>query len=258
MSNRQAMAAADAAALSAYVRQQQRRAQRRAQREAEDEENTRLAEEVSRYFTSNPRLQYVAPAGIGRHGGVLLLRENDDKGELVRRFVVKYSLNEKEDDDLRNEYRFLKRMRGAEHVGQLIELAEASLELRSLVNAPRAETADGGQAGGAGGSGGSGGSGGGGGSGDANGSDDASGSGGAGGSDGGGNANDGNADQGNEPRRPTLALEVSSLQTSRYNIHSLPEVSLPPMLSTRIPYQAIAAATWLLLYLVAGNSSIDT
>ncbi|RYP41178.1 hypothetical protein DL767_001182 [Monosporascus sp. MG133] len=108
-------------------------------KELEDQENARLADEVASYFRSNPRLRYVEPAGIGRHGGVLLLRENDDGGRMKRRLVIKYSLNPKEDDALRNEHRWLKRLRGAEHIGQLVELADASLELVSLKNAPRSQ-----------------------------------------------------------------------------------------------------------------------
>ncbi|RYP45932.1 hypothetical protein DL768_007800 [Monosporascus sp. mg162] len=108
-------------------------------KELEDQENARLADEVASYFRSNPRLRYIEPAGIGRHGGVLLLRENDDGGRMKRRLVIKYSLNPKEDDALRNEHRWLKRLRGAEHIGQLVELADASLELVSLKNAPRSQ-----------------------------------------------------------------------------------------------------------------------
>ncbi|RYP60317.1 hypothetical protein DL770_010015 [Monosporascus sp. CRB-9-2] len=105
-------------------------------KELEDQENARLADEVASYFRGNPRLRYIEPAGIGRHGGVLLLRENDDRGRMKRRLVIKYSLNPKEDDALRNEHRWLKRLRGAEHIGQLVELADASLELVSLKNTP--------------------------------------------------------------------------------------------------------------------------
>lgn len=155
---------------------------RQKQRQQEAARSRQQADEVARYFTRSERLQYIAPAGLGRHGGCLLLRELDDDGAVARRLVVKYSLNEKEDDDLRNEYRWLQRMRGAEHIGQLIELAEASLELRSLEDAPRSENVDDGGGGGSG-------------------------------SGSGGNAdNGGNADDGNELRRPTLALEVGGPQ----------------------------------------------
>ncbi len=177
------------------------KAQRRL--EQEEVENARLADEVGRYFSSNARLRYVAPAGIGRHGGVLLLRETDDVGRLVRRLVVKYSLNEKEDDALRNEYHWLRRLRGAEHIGQLVDLDDTSLELRTLSNAPRynddgQDPADARNTGGGGGG-------------------SASGSGAVG----------QDADGQDSGRRPTLALEVSKQFSC-----SISSISIPRPLRT--------------------------
>ncbi|KAI3325931.1 hypothetical protein HD806DRAFT_488679 [Xylariaceae sp. AK1471] len=107
---------------------------------ATEEEQRRLGHEVANYFTQNPRLEFVGFAGLGRHGGALLLEEKgESKTDQGRKLVVKYSLgglsNDKQrdsDDDLRNEYRWLKMLRGAEHIVKLVDLADCSLQLPGI------------------------------------------------------------------------------------------------------------------------------
>ncbi|KAI0451612.1 hypothetical protein F5B21DRAFT_516632 [Xylaria acuta] len=57
----------------------------------------------------------------------------------ARKIIIKYSFGglalDKQsdaDEDLRNEYRWLKRLRGAEHIGQLIDMADCSLQLPGI------------------------------------------------------------------------------------------------------------------------------
>ncbi|KAI8948690.1 hypothetical protein F4801DRAFT_591686 [Xylaria longipes] len=59
----------------------------------------------------------------------------------ARKIVVKYSYGclapDKQsdaDEDLRNEYQWLKRLRGAEHIAQLIDMADCSLQLPGISN----------------------------------------------------------------------------------------------------------------------------
>ncbi|KAI0537083.1 hypothetical protein GGR58DRAFT_514046 [Xylaria digitata] len=59
----------------------------------------------------------------------------------ARKIVVKYSFGSlspdkksNADDDLRNEYQWLKRLRGAEHIGQLIDMADCSLNIPGISN----------------------------------------------------------------------------------------------------------------------------
>ncbi|KAI1383726.1 uncharacterized protein F4822DRAFT_433666 [Hypoxylon trugodes] len=104
-----------------------------------DIENIRKAADVDAvgvYFTKNPKLQYIGVAGIGRHGGALLFREWDDGDVPVRRIVVKYSLHAKVDANLRNETQWLERLRGAEHIGQIIPLADAQLDVTGTGKRP--------------------------------------------------------------------------------------------------------------------------
>ncbi|KAI1503985.1 hypothetical protein F5X99DRAFT_406361 [Biscogniauxia marginata] len=63
-------------------------------------------------------------------------REVDDAGTPVRKIVIKFSLGKISPDeqsdadfDLRNEYWFLMGLRGAEHIGQLIYLADTSIQI---------------------------------------------------------------------------------------------------------------------------------
>ncbi|KAI0157726.1 hypothetical protein GGR57DRAFT_500676 [Xylariaceae sp. FL1272] len=79
--------------------------------------------EVRDYFNSFPKFKVDKLAGLGRHGGALLLSENDDEGNRLRRIVVKFSLGQyasdeksNADEDLRNEVTWLMMLRGAEHV----------------------------------------------------------------------------------------------------------------------------------------------
>ncbi|KAI0414741.1 hypothetical protein F5X98DRAFT_377482 [Xylaria grammica] len=107
----------------------------------EEAEVRRLGAEVASQFTQNPRFKFLGNAGLGRHGGALILAEASSEGREARKIVVKYSYGSlspdeqsNADNDLRNEYMWLKRLRGAEHIGQLIDLAECSLLLPGTSN----------------------------------------------------------------------------------------------------------------------------
>lgn len=70
----------------------------------------------------------------------VLLEEKGD-GRLFRKLVIKYSLGalasdveSNADDDLRNEYRWLEMLRGAEHIVQLVPFADCSLNLPGISN----------------------------------------------------------------------------------------------------------------------------
>ncbi|KAI1756405.1 hypothetical protein F4782DRAFT_550218 [Xylaria castorea] len=106
---------------------------------ATEEEQLQLGREVAESFTRRPGVEFVGFAGLGRHGGAILLDETDDAGRLLRKLVVKYSLgaltsdrHSNADDDLRNEYRWLKMLRGAEHIVQLVPFADCSLKLPGI------------------------------------------------------------------------------------------------------------------------------
>ncbi|KAI1745095.1 hypothetical protein F4680DRAFT_467300 [Xylaria scruposa] len=108
---------------------------------ATKEQQLELGCEVSEYFTHRPGVQFVGFAGLGRHGGAILLDEKDPDGKLLRKLVIKYSLGElagdqhsNADDDLRNEYRWLEILRGAEHIVRLVPFADCSLNLPGISN----------------------------------------------------------------------------------------------------------------------------
>ncbi|KAI3334166.1 hypothetical protein F4824DRAFT_512449 [Ustulina deusta] len=105
------------------------------------EEQKALGREVAAYFTRNPGIEFVGFAGVGRHGGALILEEKDDGGELLRKLVVKYSLGDltgdpdsNADEDLRNEYHWLEKLRGAEHIIRLVYFADCSLMIPGTSN----------------------------------------------------------------------------------------------------------------------------
>ncbi|KAI1334856.1 hypothetical protein F5Y15DRAFT_420477 [Xylariaceae sp. FL0016] len=108
-----------------------------------------LGREVAENFhASNRRLHFVKSAGVGRHGGALLLQENDEDGQLLRKIIIKYSLGDRAhdqrtnpDDDLINEFKWLEQLRGAEHIAQLLDMAETSFQLR-LPGTSSRESAD--------------------------------------------------------------------------------------------------------------------
>lgn len=113
-----------------------------AAREATDEHRV-LGLEVSAYFTQNPKYKFVDFAGLGRHGGALILSEMSESDPNIefRRMVIKYSygalaVDERADADadadLRNEYYWLTRLRGAEHIVQLVPMTDCSLMLPGM------------------------------------------------------------------------------------------------------------------------------
>ncbi|KAI8948449.1 hypothetical protein F4801DRAFT_591854 [Xylaria longipes] len=108
---------------------------------ATQEEQRQLGRDAAEYFTRRPGVEFVGFAGLGRHGGALLLEEKDDNKRLIRKLVIKYSLgaltsdpHSNADDDLRNEYRWLEMLRGAEHIVQLVPFADCSLNLPGISN----------------------------------------------------------------------------------------------------------------------------
>ncbi|KAI0455945.1 hypothetical protein F5B21DRAFT_502969 [Xylaria acuta] len=108
---------------------------------ATKEQQLQLGCEVAEFFTRRPGIEFVDFAGLGRHGGALLLEEKDDQGKLSRKLVIKYSLgaltsdrHSNADDDLRNEYRWLEMLRGAEHIVRLVPFADCSLNLPGISN----------------------------------------------------------------------------------------------------------------------------
>ncbi|KAI0439779.1 hypothetical protein F4803DRAFT_25908 [Xylaria telfairii] len=113
-----------------------------AAREATEEHRV-LGLEVAAYFTQNPKYKFVDFAGLGRHGGALILSEMSESnpGAEFRRMVVKYSYgaiavdqraDADADADLRNEYYWLTKLRGAEHIVQLVPMADCSLMLPGM------------------------------------------------------------------------------------------------------------------------------
>ncbi|KAI1373279.1 hypothetical protein F4677DRAFT_462426 [Hypoxylon crocopeplum] len=104
--------------------------------DAKDAALAATADTVSQYFTSNPRLEYIGIAGIGRHGGALLFSERDSDDDEIRKIVVKYSLDVEADADLRNEHGFLQLLQGAEHIVQLIPLTETELDVTGTGRRP--------------------------------------------------------------------------------------------------------------------------
>ncbi|KAH9904274.1 hypothetical protein F4778DRAFT_780245 [Xylariomycetidae sp. FL2044] len=121
-----------------------------AQQQAREAEFKRIGDEAASFFTSAPRLKHVGYAGLGRHGGALLFNEVDASGARLRRMVIKYSFggggNDDADEHLRNEFRWLQALRGAEHIVQLLRLDEANppIELPGLAEGVRDLLAPGG------------------------------------------------------------------------------------------------------------------
>ncbi|RWA09519.1 hypothetical protein EKO27_g5574 [Xylaria grammica] len=98
-----------------------------------------LGREVAAYFTRRPEVGFIGFAGVGRHGGALRLEEKDAGGQLSRKLVVKYSLGafsgdrySDADEDLRNEYYWLERLRNAEHIVQLVPFADTSVNVPGI------------------------------------------------------------------------------------------------------------------------------
>ncbi|KAI0508450.1 hypothetical protein F5B22DRAFT_649943 [Xylaria bambusicola] len=101
----------------------------------------RLGQEVAANFTYKPRIQLQGFAGLGRHGGTIILREEASAEHEARLVVVKYSYGSlspdqqsNADNDLRNEYYWLQRLRGAEHILQLMPMADCSINLPGTSN----------------------------------------------------------------------------------------------------------------------------
>lgn len=108
---------------------------------ATKEQQKALGREVAAVFTRNPANQFLGFAGVGRHGGALILQENDAQGQMRRKAVVKYSLGELTGDeesdadaDLRNEFRWLQILRGAEHIVRLVPFADCKLTIPGMSN----------------------------------------------------------------------------------------------------------------------------
>ncbi|KAI1130343.1 hypothetical protein F5Y10DRAFT_122297 [Nemania abortiva] len=100
-----------------------------------------LGLDVAERFIQNERLTFQGFAGLGRHGGALILLEKESPDHPGRKMVVKYSYgalaidkHSNADDDLRNEYNCLKRLRGCEHIVQLIPLADCSINIPGVSN----------------------------------------------------------------------------------------------------------------------------
>ncbi|KAI0104094.1 hypothetical protein F4776DRAFT_488153 [Hypoxylon sp. NC0597] len=100
-----------------------------------NESETALANEVATYFTSQ-RLRYVDIAGLGRHGGALVFKEEDENNAEIRRIIIKYSIGEEADIDLVNEAYCLEMLRGAEHIVQIIPIDGASLNVSGTGRRP--------------------------------------------------------------------------------------------------------------------------
>ncbi|KAI0536117.1 hypothetical protein GGR58DRAFT_528644 [Xylaria digitata] len=126
------------------LRIERRREQQREQRIYSLEEQVKkqisLGQEVAAGFIArNPRLRFVDFAGLGRHGGALILEQRGERDQDLGRLVVKYSLGEytgdpysNADDDLRNEHYWLRMLKGCEHIVQLVPFADCSLNLPGI------------------------------------------------------------------------------------------------------------------------------
>lgn len=108
-----------------------------------DSEQRQLGLEVAGHFTSNPKYTFEGFAGLGRHGGALILSEQMSQGRGHRKIVIKYSYGRLSldpdprgdaDDDLLNEYYCLVLLRGAEHIVQLIPLADCDINIPGISN----------------------------------------------------------------------------------------------------------------------------
>ncbi|KAI1457302.1 hypothetical protein F4805DRAFT_181337 [Annulohypoxylon moriforme] len=95
-----------------------------------------LSDRVSQYFRQDSKLLYRGVAGMGTHGGALVFAQIDEQRRPVRRIVVKYSLDVTADEDLINEAHWLEQLRGAEHIGQLVPLADANLRVSGTGRRP--------------------------------------------------------------------------------------------------------------------------
>ncbi|KAI1122156.1 hypothetical protein F5Y10DRAFT_271341 [Nemania abortiva] len=100
----------------------------------------RLGREVADYFLNDLNVSFVGFAGVGRHGGALIL-EQKGGDRPPRKLVVKYSLgalstdkDSDSDEHLRNEYRWLQMLQGAEHIVQLVPFADCSMNLPGISN----------------------------------------------------------------------------------------------------------------------------
>ncbi|KAI5925938.1 kinase-like domain-containing protein [Camillea tinctor] len=119
------------------MRESERRALVREARE-------KLATQFSDYFTTAHGLEYVRPLGKGSAAGALLfndLEKQTPNKRVLRRVVVKYAFAEYEnrnkmaDDEIRNEFRWLRKLGGPEHIVQLItcEVDEEQIPRPALV-----------------------------------------------------------------------------------------------------------------------------
>ncbi|KAH9904437.1 hypothetical protein F4778DRAFT_732444 [Xylariomycetidae sp. FL2044] len=88
--------------------------------ESDQDRLQKARDEVAGYFGPSGKFVFQKPLAEGAHGGTLLFHENNDDGSFKRELVVKFSLNAKEDEMLRNEIVGLKMLRGAEHIGQIL------------------------------------------------------------------------------------------------------------------------------------------
>ncbi|KAI2464093.1 hypothetical protein F4781DRAFT_87507 [Annulohypoxylon bovei var. microspora] len=102
----------------------------------DDAQLSALTDSVATYFRPNERLKYRGVAGVGRHGGALVFTEVDENSFPKRRIVVKYSHNPGADADLRNEAFWLEQLRGAEHIAQMIPLANTELNVSGTGRRP--------------------------------------------------------------------------------------------------------------------------
>ncbi|KAI0099231.1 hypothetical protein GGR51DRAFT_576348 [Nemania sp. FL0031] len=108
----------------------------------EERDNLRgLGGQIAACFTRNPNVRFDGFAGLGRHGGALRMSEAASAKQRSRKFIIKYSYGgltldpeANADDDLRNEYRWLKMLRGAEHIVQLVDFADCSLNIAGVSN----------------------------------------------------------------------------------------------------------------------------
>ncbi|KAI0599730.1 hypothetical protein F4775DRAFT_599935 [Biscogniauxia sp. FL1348] len=105
---------------------------------------------MAKHFDERPRLSFIKHLGIGRHGGTMLFERLNSAGQVMRKIVIKYSLGNlspdvqsNADDDLRNEFKCLAALKGAEHIGQLVYCADTSLEIPGVSDGDRSQPAPG-------------------------------------------------------------------------------------------------------------------
>ncbi|KAI2628479.1 hypothetical protein GGR54DRAFT_651334 [Hypoxylon sp. NC1633] len=102
----------------------------------DDLKSAELADRIASYFMPNPTLTYGGILGMGGNGGALLFREWNEETQTSRKIVVKYSLNERADIQLRNEAECLAMLRGAEHIVQMISLPGAEVNVAGTGKRP--------------------------------------------------------------------------------------------------------------------------